>query len=80
MGVIFFYLNKMGVTSMDCMVLGQVMCLCSILSADHFAEGDITLWFSYSEDFVARCAEGDMTMWFSSFLQELQATLLFRLF
>ena len=65
---------------MDCMVSGQVMCLCSILSADHFAEGDITLWFSYSEDFVSRFAEGGTTMWFSSFLQEFQATLLFPLF
>ena len=47
---------------MDSMVSGQVMCPCSILSADHFAEGDITLWFSYSEDFVARFAEGDTTV------------------
>jgi hypothetical protein len=23
------------------------------------------MWFSYSEDFVARFAEGDTTMWFS---------------
>ena len=43
--------NKMRVMSM---VSGQVMCLRSILflSAARFAEGDTTLWFSYSEVFV----------------------------